>query len=81
MTPIELEVLLSCSTPFIRMGIPSDELAIASLVEQGLIVLCNETTSTYMTSAKGDAHIRQMCSLALPVPVWGDTDGNIIKTT
>ena len=81
MTPIEIEVLLRCATPFIRMDIPSDEPAIISLVEQGLVVLGNEITSTYITSAKGDAHIRQMCSLALPVPVWGDTDGNIIKTT
>ena len=79
MTPIEIEVLLRCATPFIRMDIPSDEPAIISLVEQGLVVLGNEITGTYIPTAKGNAHIIHLCNLALPVPVWGDADGKIIK--
>ena len=79
MTPNEIDVLLRCATTFIRMDSPSNKLAIVNLIDQGLVILGDEITSTYIPTAKGNAHISQLCSLALPVPVWGDADGKIIK--
>ena len=79
MTPSEIDVLLRCATAFIRMDSPSNKLAIVNLIDQGLVILGNEITRTYIPTAKGNAHISQLCNLALPVPAWGDADGKIIK--
>ena len=79
MTPSEIEVLLHCATKLTRMDSTLNKLAIINLIDQGLVILGNEITSTYIPTAKGNAHISQMCSLALPVPAWGDADGKIIK--
>ena len=81
MTPSEIEVLILCSKNTVRMGGPTSTLALTSLLEKGLVVVVDESNNAYRTTDKGDAHISQLCKLALPVPVWGDANGKIIKTT
>ena len=79
MTPTDIEALLRCAIHTATMVGPHNIITLTPLLQKGLIVLVDESSATYGTTDKGDAHIRQMCNLALPVPVWGDADGKIIK--
>ena len=81
MTPTDIEALLRCAIHTATMVGPHNILALTPLLQKGLIVLVDESSATYRTTDKGDAHIRQMCSLSLPIPVWADAEGNIIKIT
>ena len=82
MTPSEIEVLFHCDKrpsirPMIEMPWVWD--AITSLLDQEMIVAAEKKADTYITTDKGSVHISQLCNLALPVPVWGDANGKIIK--
>ena len=79
MTPNEIDTLLLCSKNAVRMAGPTTSLALTSLLGKGLVVVIDESNETYITTDRGNAHISQLCSLALPVPAWGDADGKIIK--
>ena len=81
MTPSEIDILLLCSKNAVRISSPATILGLTGLLEKGLVVLVDESNETHIATNKGKAHIRQLCNLALPVPVWGDADGNIIKIT
>ena len=81
MTPTDIEALLRCAIHTATMVGPHNIITLAPLLQKGLVVLVDESSATYITTDKGNAHISQLCKLALPVPVWADADGNIIKIT
>ena len=81
MTPRDIDILLRCSMNAVRMAGPSTILALTYLFEKGLVALVDESNETYSTTDKGEAHIHQLCNMGLPVQIWADADGNIIKTT
>jgi len=82
-TPNHIEVLLHCHvSPRKHPGFnaPAVREALEELRDSGLIhpEEANPLSGIYHTTAKGDAHVRQLCNLALPKQAWVGADGKLI---
>ena len=88
-SPAEIEVLLHCyhspeihpriDTPCVKSSLVNLEMCL--LIEPQVYMPGIDTTnlSTYRTTERGSAHIKQLCSLPLPKQVWADQNGRVIE--
>ena len=79
MTPNDIEVLLHCHTsPAIhtRGDAPAVKEAIRSLEANGLIERRDQ--EWYHTTARGQAHVEQLCSLGWPTLAWIGANGGVV---
>ena len=83
MTPNSIEILIHyhvSPTPHPRIKFPAVQDELASLFAKGLIEPHPQLADVYRTTARGDAHIKQLCELDFPVQAWVDAHGNVIST-
>ena len=83
MTPHEIEFLIWCyaaADEHPRINAPVFKETIPKFERLGLITKDSVGENLYTTTEKGAAHIKQLCSLELPVykAVWVDKHGEII---
>jgi hypothetical protein len=79
MTPNGIEVLLHCHTsptPHPRVEARAVRDALAMLEDDGMIVSAPGTT--YTTTSRGAAHVKQLCRLSLPTQAWIGADGGLL---
>lgn len=82
-TPVTVEVLLHCYvSPNLhpRHDAPSVRQAFKDLSEAGLIAPDDKKplSGIYHTTDRGDAHVHQLCNLALPSQAWVGANGKLI---
>ena len=78
MTPNGIEVLIHCHVcplPHPRRDAPAVEEELRSLKLNGLIEERPGTNDVFITTARGRAHIEQLCSTPWPVQAWIGADG------
>jgi hypothetical protein len=83
MTPLTIEILLHCYySPEVhpRRDAPAVAEAFLLLLQSGLIERCPDETSDdrCRTTARGVAHVAQLCCLAWPTAGWVGADGKLI---
>ena len=79
MTPSDIEVLIHyhvCPEPHPRIEFQAIKESVAFFIKIGLLAY---TDGYYTTTAKGAAHIRQICNLELPTQAWVGANGKIIE--
>lgn len=80
MTPNAIEILIHCHvspTPHPRKSAPAVADELRSLEANGLIEPLE--AGAYRTTARGAAHIEQLCQTPWPVLAWLDAHGNPIR--
>lgn len=82
-TPVNVEVLLHCYVSPNRHPLhdaPAVRQAFKDLHEADLIAPddADPLSGIYQTTERGDAHINQLCNLALPVQAWVGANGRLI---
>ena len=73
MTPFEITLLIDYYvSPRVPDGADSDAgaEAIRGFIEDGLLVYDPEAKNSYVTTPKGDAHVRMLCSVPYPQQAW-----------
>lgn len=80
MTPFEIDILLHFHTT--PTDYPNRNSALYSSIvdiflKNGLIV--EDSAGLYFTTARGVAHVQQLCSLPWPVSQWVDQNGKVIE--
>jgi hypothetical protein len=79
MTPNDIEILIHCHvspTPHPRFECNKD--VFDSLELNGLIEYHEHLIGVYVTTARGRAHINQLCSTPWPTQAWVDKNGEVI---
>jgi len=80
MTPNDIEFLIHCHvSPIVHERIESNAIqeTIEYFLEAGLIQY--HDNRIYFTTAKGAAHLKQLCNLPLPKQVFVDYEGKEIN--
>ena len=80
MTPSDIEVLIHCHvSPSVhpRAEAPAVTEALKKMIDTGLIEK-DVVNFGFNTTDRGKAHIKQLCNLSLPIPVFTDEEGEII---
>ena len=81
MTPNAIEVLIHCHVcplPHPRCDAPAVFEELQSMFRNGLIEPIPDSPGCYRTTARGRAHIQQLCETTWPVQAWIGADGNRI---
>lgn len=81
MTPNDIEILIHCyvsPSAHPRYDAPAVKDSIGKMVQMGLLAYTG--LNIFNTTAKGEAHIKQICNLALPIAAWVDANGILIST-
>ena len=82
MTPLEIMFLIHCHVfpnPYPNMGAPAVQHAAEKFIRLDLINRVSEDSEVFKTTAKGKAHIKQLCDLPLPRLKFIDFKGEEIK--
>lgn len=80
MTPNDIEILIHCHvspTPHPRLA--QNKAVFDSLERNGLIRYHANSIGVYVTTARGAAHINQLCSTPWPKQAWIDSNGRVIE--
>ena len=83
LTPSTIEVLIHCyvsPVPHPRITAPAVVEGLEELHMLGLIEP-SKVEGAYVTTARGVAHIEQVCRLTLPIQAWIGADGEVICRT
>lgn len=78
MTPSDLELLIHChtvSSVHPRADAPAIKEGLRKLLHHGMI---KQIAGEYNTTARGKAHVEQLCALPFPVPAYIDYKGDKI---
>jgi len=81
MTPSEIEILLHCHVcplPHPRVDAPAVAGALRDMLIHGLIE-GYDNRGGYRTTARGRAHIEQLCSTPWPTQAWVNVQGELIE--
>jgi hypothetical protein len=83
MTPNDIDVLLhyNCTPgPHERLHAPAVQDAIADFLFHGMLERSADgEPDTYQITARGRAHVSQLCALEYPEPGWLGRDGKVIN--
>jgi hypothetical protein len=80
MTPGEIEILIHCHCtpePHPRLHAPAVQATIQSFLANDLIQRA-ESFDGYVTTARGAAHIEQLCRTPWPTQAWVNERGELI---
>ena len=82
MTPNDIEILIHCHVcpaPHPRLNAPAVQGAINMLLANQLIEQDGDKQfNRWRTTARGAAHIAQLCAIPFPDQAWIDVCGNVI---
>lgn len=81
LTPNDIDVLIHCRTtpePHPYLHTPAGQESHRKLERNGVIYF-DTKAGWFRTTAKGDAHVRQICALPFPTTAFIDAAGNVIK--
>lgn len=81
MTPLHIDLLLHCHTTpdrYPRLGAPAVDQYLLELEADGLIEMRQD--GIWRTTARGMAHVSQLCNLPFPTLQWISADGSLIQS-
>lgn len=84
LTPNDIEVLIYChccgGEPHPRLHAPAVRAALCAFLRDGVIYSdAADRDGVFRTTAKGAAHLAQLCNLPFPTQLWVGADGKLIE--